>query len=127
MPAFSDRLTPEDLDSVLAYVRLTFLPQETAVEAAPVEEGAAENAAAADPALVALGAETYAQACARCHGGVGEGTQRGRALTGIALEQPNASIHIASVSDGKGNMPAFAEQLTGDQIIAVVGWVRSEF
>jgi len=118
MPSFSSRITAEDLDAVLAFARLTFVAEEPA---------AVEEAAVLSPELIALGSETYAQACARCHGGAGEGTQRGRALTGIALEQPDASVHIAAVTDGKGNMPAFAEQLSVEQISAVITWLRAEF
>lgn len=114
MPAFGDRLSAADLDAVIAYSRLTFL-------AAEVEE------AASDPAVLAMGAEVFTQACARCHGAAGEGTQRGRPMTGIALEQPDAAVHIASITDGKGNMPAFAESLSAEQISAVVAYVRETF
>lgn len=114
MPAFGDKLTVEEMDAVVAYSRLTFL-------AAEVEE------VASDPAVLAMGAEVFTQACARCHGPAGEGTQRGRELTGIALEQPDAAVHVASVTDGKGNMPAFAESLSVEQIAAVTAYVRETF
>lgn len=108
--------------------------EEPAAEEAPADETAAAPTSAViidpatlDPALIAAGADTYAQACARCHGEAGEGTQRGRPLAGIAAEQPDPAVHIVSVAEGKGNMPAFGERLSPEEVSAVVAWTRAEF
>lgn len=80
-----------------------------------------------DPAQVEAGQEVYANSCAGCHGAEGEGTDNGRPLTDIASQQPDRSVHVASVTDGKGGMPPFAAALTADEIDASVTYVRLTF
>ena len=88
---------------------------------------ATAQGAADDPAQVEAGQAVYEMACAGCHGEDGTGSNFGRPLTDIAAEQPDRSVHVASVTDGKGSMPAFGDQLEADQIDAAISYVRLTF
>jgi mono/diheme cytochrome c family protein len=80
-----------------------------------------------DPALVEAGMAIFETNCAGCHSADGTGSNAGRPLTGIAAQQSDRSVHIASVTDGKGGMPAFGERLSADEINAAVTYVRITF
>jgi len=80
-----------------------------------------------DPADVEAGREVYASSCSGCHGPDGTGSDSGRALTDIASQEADRTVHITSVSDGKGGMPGFGSRLSEDEIDAVVSFVRLEF
>lgn len=80
-----------------------------------------------DAAQVAAGEEVYASSCSGCHGANGEGSDNGRPLTGIAAQEPDRTVHIMSVTDGKGSMPAFGDRLSEDEIDAAVAFVRATF
>ena len=75
--------------------------------------------------------ELYAQNCARCHGADGRGeTALGKALgapdfTSAAWHEhaSNGSL-TASVTHGKGSMPAFARKLSKSEIASLVTYVR---
>ena len=79
-----------------------------------------------NPAEVQAGMTVYSGSCAGCHGAEGEGSSRGRPLTGIA-SQGDRGTHFASVSEGKGGMPAFSSQLSVEQIDASLSYVRLTF
>lgn len=85
------------------------------------------QAAADNPDDVAAGQAVYEGSCAGCHGVDGNGSDRGRPLIGIAAQEPDRLVHIASVADGKGNMPAFGAQLSGDEIDQAISYVRLAF
>lgn len=80
-----------------------------------------------DPAQVEAGMAVFETNCAGCHGADGTGSNQGRPLTDIATQEPDRSVHIASVTDGKGSMPAFGERLEADEIDAAVSYVRLTF
>lgn len=80
-----------------------------------------------DPALLEAGEEIYVESCAGCHGTEGEGSDFGRPLTGIADQQPDRLVHITSVTDGKGGMPAFGGSLSDEEIDAAVTYARLTF
>lgn len=80
-----------------------------------------------DPAKVDAGAEVYATSCAGCHGADGEGSNSGPSLVDIASAQPDRTIHIASVTDGKGGMPPFGTALSEEEIDSAVTYVRLTF
>lgn len=80
-------------------------------------EGVDENAG---------GEEIYAAMCARCHGsdlegGVGNALGSGSALA----DKPDAYL-IASITDGRGRMPAFRSSLTAEQIDRVAAYLREQ-
>ena len=83
------------------------------------DPGSPEVAADAD------GAAIYAETCASCHGAEGEGGY-GPALGDGAVETsfPDVADQIAVIADGRGLMPAFAGDLTADQIEAVAVYER---
>ncbi len=80
-----------------------------------------------DPAQIDAGMAVYESSCAGCHGVDGEGSNAGRPLIGIAAQQPDRLVHVASVTDGKGGMPAFGAQLDSDEIDAAVSYLRLSF
>ncbi|MDW3178008.1 MAG: cytochrome c [Acidimicrobiia bacterium] len=80
-----------------------------------------------DPAQVEAGMAVFESNCAGCHGADGTGTNSGRPLTDVATQEPDRLVHIASVTDGKGNMPAFGGNLEADEIDAAVSYVRLTF
>ncbi len=80
-----------------------------------------------DPAKLEAGQAVFEAACASCHGVDGTGSITGRALTGIVQEQPDRTVHIASVTNGKGGMPALGEELSPDDIDAAVTYLRLSF
>ena len=80
-----------------------------------------------DPGDLGQGMEIFIGNCASCHQTDGSGSAAGRSLIDIAVEQPDRSVHIASVTDGIGNMPGYEDRLTTDEIDSVVSYVRLTF
>lgn len=80
-----------------------------------------------DPAQVEAGMAVFETNCAGCHGVDGTGTNQGRPLTDVATQEPDRTVHVASVTDGKGAMPAFGARLEADEIDAAVSYVRLTF
>lgn len=80
-----------------------------------------------DPALFDAGQAIYQGGCAGCHGDDGMGSDTGRSLIGIAAQQPDRLVHVTSVTDGKGGMPALGERLSPEDIDAAVTYVRLAF
>src|SRR5947209_14306123 len=81
---------------------------------------------------VARGRGVYTANCARCHGAdgtshttMGEMTQA-RDLTDAAWQsRRSAARMIASVTNGRGEMPAFKRKLSRQEIAAAVAYVRT--
>jgi len=71
------------------------------------------------------GAEVFASNCAECHGAKGEGKKKGIPLiSGHALAHSEVEF-IERVTNGKERkMPAFRDKLSGEEIAAVVKYVR---
>ncbi|HVF42833.1 MAG TPA: c-type cytochrome [Pyrinomonadaceae bacterium] len=78
------------------------------------------------------GRAVYANNCARCHGGDGTG----QTTLGQMTEAPNltdagwqrgkgTSRMVASVANGRGQMPAFKKKLSRQEIAAAVAYVRT--
>lgn len=78
------------------------------------------------------GRTVYSNNCARCHGGDGTG----QTTMGQMTEAPNltdAAWHrgkstsrmVASVANGRGQMPAFKKKLSRREIAAAVAYVRT--
>lgn len=79
-----------------------------------------------DPARVDAGQTVFENNCSGCHGADGSGSATGRPLVGIASEN-DRDVHIASVADGKGRMPAFGSRLTEEEVADVVSFLRLTF
>jgi cytochrome c6 len=77
------------------------------------------------------GETTFKSKCVLCHGADGSGnTPLGKQLQAANLhsqdvqKRSNAELHKI-VHDGQTNMPAFAEQLSDDEITQVIKYVRT--
>lgn len=80
-----------------------------------------------DPGDLGQGMEVFNAGCSSCHQADGSGSAAGRSLIDIAIEQPDRSVHIASVTNGIGNMPGYEDRLTVEEIDAAVSYVRLTF
>lgn len=77
-----------------------------------------------DAASVAAGEVLYAENCAVCHGGELEGVT-GPALADAELGHPDSDF-VSTITEGKGDeMPAFGDQLSSEEIVSVVDYVRT--
>jgi mono/diheme cytochrome c family protein len=73
-----------------------------------------------------IGAEVYLQArCYACHGNDGGGTL-GPALAGDRVLSIPTYV-ISQILIGRGEMPAFADKLTDQQIAAVAEYIRNSW
>ncbi|HJQ33306.1 MAG TPA: cytochrome c [Pyrinomonadaceae bacterium] len=78
------------------------------------------------------GREVYASNCRRCHGDDGAGhTRMAEMVEPPDMTDPawqrgrSTSRMIASVSNGRGQMPAFKKKLSRQDIAAAVAYVRT--
>jgi mono/diheme cytochrome c family protein len=77
------------------------------------------------------GADTYKAKCQMCHGADGLGnTPVGKMAKIVSFKDPTVvsapdTDLIAIVKNGKNKMPANNGKLTGDQITAVVAYIRT--
>ncbi len=79
--------------------------------------------------VIALGSEVYAQTCASCHGDSGEGhaaVPAAPALDGSehSWHHPDGQIQDL-ILDGGNLMPALRDQLTEDEVVAVIRFVQT--
>ena len=81
---------------------------------------------------VSRGRGVYAANCARCHGSDGTGhttmgeMTQARDLTDAAWQSRRSTARmIASVTNGRGEMPAFKRKLSRQEIAAAVAYVRT--
>jgi mono/diheme cytochrome c family protein len=72
------------------------------------------------------GPEIFAASCASCHGSDGGGGLGPQLSDGAVVEAyPVPAAEVAVVTDGSGTMPAFGDDLTPQQIAAVVEYTRT--
>lgn len=76
------------------------------------------------------GAATYKAKCQMCHGADGQPTAAGKSMKALAFNSPelkNVPIATltASVTNGKGKMPAYGTKLSASQIKEVVEYVHT--
>lgn len=92
---------------------------------------------------VSQGAKVYQQNCAACHGKQGEGAVNWRQTgpdgkypapplngTGHAWHHPLKMLaHVIRNGSpgGQGNMPAWKEKLTNDEILSVIAWFQAKW
>jgi cytochrome c oxidase subunit 2 len=97
------------------------------VEAMPREEFEAwldEEAQAQEAGTSSLGAETYAGACAKCHGPEGEGDIGPRLRGNPLLADANAVEKV--VRDGRREMPPIGTDWERRQMDALTGYLEEE-
>ncbi|MCA1620955.1 MAG: cytochrome c [Acidobacteria bacterium] len=99
--------------------------------------GVAPGSGAAAPqkgraARVERGRAVYADRCTRCHGADGQGrTRMAETVEPPDLSDPawqrgrSDARMIASVANGRGQMPAFKKRLTRQDIAASIAYVRT--
>jgi cytochrome c6 len=79
----------------------------------------------------AAGADPYKTKCIACHGGDGSGnTPVGKSLKSADLRSPEVQKKsdaelAAFIAAGKGNMPAFRNSTSDDELHAIVAHVRT--
>jgi mono/diheme cytochrome c family protein len=72
------------------------------------------------------GAAVFGDNCAMCHGGDGSGGIGPRLAGGrVVTVYPDPADQIVVVTNGRGDMPAFGDKLTADEIAAVVDYTRT--
>jgi mono/diheme cytochrome c family protein len=72
------------------------------------------------------GADTFKAKCAMCHGADGSKTTMGsKALNGADVQKMSAADIAATITNGKGKMPAYKGKLTDAQINDVAGYVKT--
>jgi mono/diheme cytochrome c family protein len=77
---------------------------------------------------IAAGAEVYAGSCSSCHGDDGDGPYGPSLATPELLAHfPEAEDQVAFVAAGTDRMPGFADDLSADQLAAVVAYTRQVF
>ncbi len=103
MPGFGASLANDELEAVIFFTRR--LVAGLAVPGAPE----------VDATLL------YADLCAVCHGAEGEGGAGPTLLDGGLSDEELATI----IADGQGSMPGFGEELSPDDLSALVDHVRS--
>lgn len=110
---------PDGADGGLIAFRLPSAGAPDGDDGGPAADGSDE--AAGDGAT---GEEVHQSRCATCHGGSGEGGS-GPPLVGVD-DRLSRDEHIEVVRDGRGRMPAWDDELTPEEIEAVVDYQRSE-
>ena len=78
------------------------------------------------------GREVYTANCGRCHGADGQGhTRMAEMVEPPDMSDPawqrqrSSSRMVASVTNGRGQMPAFKKKLSRQEIAAAVAYVRT--
>ena len=127
MMAHKGRLTPEEIEAIVDYVRANFMRQ-------PVETEASKN----QPPLLSLGEAVYTQNCAVCHGDKGNTAYWARNglnppprdFTGEEAKSIlTRQRMITSVTHGRPGtgMQPFKSKLSAQEIEAVVTFIRHKF
>ena len=113
--------------AVVVFVVLLFANEpDSDTDVASTATGSDGSGATASPAGVS-GAALYQARCASCHGDDGEGGIGPELGGGAVVETfPDPDDQITVVTGGRGGMPAFGEQLTAEEIEAVVIYTREE-
>ena len=85
----------------------------------------------ATPLFAADGAAVYKANCNTCHGPTGAGDtpagkmMKAKPLGGADVQKLTDAELTATITNGKGKMPAFGKKLSADDIKAVVTYVRT--
>ena len=93
---------------------------------------AAETKKGKGPSQAERGREVYTAHCGRCHGADGAGrTRMAEVVEPPDMSDPawqrqrSTSRMVASVANGRGQMPAFKKKLSRQEIAAAVAYVRT--
>jgi len=70
------------------------------------------------------GEQVYADSCAQCHGGDGQGGIGPQLADGAVAESLSEQDQIEVITNGRNNMPAFGDGLSAEEIQAVTDFTR---
>lgn len=84
-----------------------------------------ESGDGVDEELMAMGETVFEQNCASCHGTDGQGTPGVPALAGNATVTGDPEGVIQTVFEGPSTMPAFRDELSDEEIAAVISYIRN--
>ena len=70
------------------------------------------------------GEQVYADSCAQCHGGDGQGGIGPQLADGAVAESLSEQEQIDVITNGRDNMPAFGDGLSAEEIQAVTDFTR---
>jgi polyvinyl alcohol dehydrogenase (cytochrome) len=110
---------PEDADGGLIAFRL----DDGGREEGDDDDGGGSDDQADDEPQPATGEDVYQRSCASCHGATGEGSS-GPSLVGVD-ERLSREEHLDVVSRGRGRMPGWEDDLSPEEIEAVVDYERT--
>jgi mono/diheme cytochrome c family protein len=113
MPAFSTKLSADDISAVIAYLK----------SVAGVSLTAAPVAAGPDPAH---GKEVFGTTCSTCHGAKGDQLPTAKLNDASFLQQRGEAGLTQIITSGKGGMPAFGGKLSTDDIASVVAFLQAQ-
>ncbi|MDH5371870.1 MAG: c-type cytochrome, partial [Acidimicrobiia bacterium] len=102
MPAFSSRLSTEQINAVVAYLSSLGSDSSTPPDDTGVD-----------------GSSLYAKYCSSCHGAHGAGGAGG-AVAGTSLTRSQV---ISLTTDGRGSMPSYSGRMTADEIGAIADFI----
>jgi len=72
------------------------------------------------------GGEVYVENCEQCHGGNGRGVMPGTPDLTRSRTLLDTDLRLFDlISDGKGTMPGFQGVLSNDDILSVIGYLRT--
>jgi cytochrome c oxidase subunit 2 len=119
MPIVVEAVAPEDFENWVVAQRAK----------AKAEAEAAASRTFAKDELMERGQKVYAQACAACHGGNGEGVATFPKLAGSPIATGAAAGHVNIVLNGKPGtaMAAFGPQMNDLDLAAVITYERNAF
>ena len=97
---------------------------DTTAEGAGTTAGEADTTAAAETTTASAvdGEALYNDECASCHGDDGGGGL-GPSLQNLEESFPDQSEVVAIVTDGTGSMPSFGDDLSAEEIDAIVAYI----
>ena len=76
------------------------------------------------------GKEIFTHKCETCHGGDGAGTSVGKSLKvadlrSVLVQKKSDADLLHVISEGKNSMPAFGNDLSSEEVKAMVSYVRT--
>jgi len=78
---------------------------------------------------VAEGAKIFKKSCSVCHSLRPSQTNNGPSLSGVVRLHPSAKSQERVrriIAEGKGNMPAFKDRLSPDEISALIAFLKQQ-
>jgi mono/diheme cytochrome c family protein len=135
MPAFSGKLSADDIASVVAFLETQAGLTPSAPSAAPADLTAASAPEPAAPlpsaapagggADAGQGKDTFATNCSSCHGAKGDQMPTAKLNDPTFLKQRGDQALTQSIANGKGGMPAWSSKLSADDIAGVLAYIKS--